>query len=160
MKITSIILSCTLWCFLLTGQTIEPAGLISHANYYQNAEDISLHVSFGELATETLSTDDMHLSQGFLQAFFDLVPTNDLVFPDLTINIGPNPCTTHFTIKKNLDMTLDAYLFDLNGRLVSDLSLQNQQTIMRMENLPAGSYFLAVHYENQAVFETAKIIKL
>ena len=154
---TFLIVLCSVAVF---GQTIEPAGLISHSNYHTSAANISLHASLGEIATESLSTNDQYLSQGFLQVFIDLVPTANLAYPDLAITVGPNPCTSFFTIIKNQDIKLNAYLFDGFGHLIKTSILKKQRTVFDMESFPAGSYFLMIHNGQQSIFKTSKIIKI
>lgn len=146
--------------FTLFGQTIESAGLISYSNYHMSAANVSLHTSLGEIATESLSTVDYHLSQGFLQVFIDLVPAENLAYPELTITVGPNPCISFFTIIKNQDIKLNAYLFDGFGHLLKTGILEKQRTLFDMESFPAGSYFLMINDGQQTIFKTSKIIKI
>lgn len=161
MRSISIILLLILWNVHLSGQSIEPATLISGANYYSlSVEGVSLHSSFGELATETISAENQHLSQGFLQTYFDLVPTAAADDDQLKITIGPNPFTSQFTITKGQEKALEAYLYDAYGRQVHKVVLTDVRTTVNLSNLPAGTYFLTVKRDDQAVVETAKLIKL
>lgn len=161
MRSICIILLLIWWNAFLLGQSIEPTTLISGANYYAlSVQGVSLHSSFGELATETISAEDQHLSQGFLQTYFDLVPTAEVEENSLTVSVGPNPFTSQFTITKDQEKPLEAFLYDLYGRQVQQVVLNDLRTTVDLHALPAGAYFLIVKQDGQAVFETTKLIKL
>lgn len=161
MRSISILLLFLWWSIHLGGQSIEPATLISNANYYAlSVEGVSLHSSFGELATETMSEGNQHLSQGFLQTYFDLVPTAAVEDDQTQITIGPNPFTQQFTITQDQGKTLEAYVYDAYGRQVRKLVLTDLRTTVNLHDLPAGAYFLIVRQDGQAIFETAKLIKV
>jgi hypothetical protein len=161
MRSISIILLLLYWSVHLSGQSIEPVTLISGANYYSlSVQGVSLHSSFGELATETISAGDQHLSQGFLQTYFDLVPTAEAEDDQLKITIGPNPFTNQLTITKDQEDSLEAFLYDPYGRQVQKVVLTHLRTTVDLHDLPAGAYFLVVKQDGQAAFKTTKLIKV
>lgn len=161
MKTTNITFLIFLWGLAASAQTIEPANLISNADFYLlGATGLSLHSSLGELATENLSDENRSISQGFLQVYLDLVPTEELEDADLLVSVGPNPCRAAFTIKMESDLELTASLFDLHGRKVRETILTAPVTPVSVENLPAGTYFLTIHHKHRTVFKTTKLIKL
>lgn len=162
MKIVFIILLSCLCSYSLCGQSIEPANWISSASYYSSfTTDNSLHSSFGEIATESLEESDQMLSQGFLQTYIDIVSTDEERFPDLRLNVGPNPCHDYFTLISNKEIlpNLSAQLFDNYGRKVMSFDIENQQTTVDMKALPAATYFLLILHQNTPVFSATKIIK-
>jgi len=152
------------WIQILTvaniiGQSIEPAGLINNSHYYKNANGISLQSSCGELAIERFSEEGQVLTQGFLQQYTLLVPTDDIANKLLTIKIGPNPCTSNFSIIKSTDEEIEAYLFDTNQRLLKVIKLEALNTIVDVSTLPASTYFLNIFKDESQIFKTIKIIK-
>ena len=141
------------------GQSIEPAGLISNSHYYKNANGISLQSSGGELAIERFSEEGQVLTQGFLQGYTVLVPTNETSNKSLKIKIGPNPCTSNFSITKNKEVRLEAHLFDINHRLLKVIKLEERSTVIDVSALPASAYFLNVFEHQSQIFKTYKIVK-
>jgi len=141
-------------------QSIVPFGLISHANYYASPSGVTLHTSLGEITTAFLSSDETHLSQGFLQVFNDLVPTKNKPEYDFSIGIAPNPFTDFITIEKKLDITLEASVFDMNGHLLIKSAIIDKQTTIDTGSLSAGSYFLRIYEDQYKAFHTIKIIKI
>ena len=159
MRITITTLALLLWGPFIYSQTIESSTLISHANYHKNAQDISLYTSFGEVATELISTDNLNITQGFLQTYLQLVPVDNSPIVELKIKIGPIPCTSYFDIEKNMEIDLMAYLFDTEGRIVNTTILVKKRTTLEVSTLPAGNYFLLIKNGDTPVFKSFKIIK-
>lgn len=159
MRITITTLMFLCWGAFTYGQTIEPSTLISHANYHKNNEGVSLHASFGEVATEFITADNLSISQGFLQTYFQLVPVENNPIVELEIKIGPIPCTTYFDIEKNTEVDLTAFLFNTEGRIINTTTLVNKRTTIEMSTLPAGNYFLLIKNGETPVFKSFKVIK-
>lgn len=159
MKSTIIIFLLSLWSWAVFGQFIEPANLITNANYYSSPSNVTLHSSFGEIATETFLEGDVSLSLGFLQTYIVLVPVSEIEQTELNVTVGPIPCANHFTIDKNSNQTLVASLFDPSGHLIMKSTLVDRQTEIDVNHLPAGSYFLKLQDKNQQIFQTIKLIK-
>lgn len=74
-------------------------------------------------------------------------------------NVWPNPSNGDFKLEVQSSSNENAVLsiFDINGRLVSNVNAGNQQTISFGENLKAGIYMVVVRQGNN--FNTFKVVK-
>lgn len=76
-----------------------------------------------------------------------------------TSNVWPNPSSGDFKLEVQSSSNENAVLsiFDINGRLISNVNAGNQQTISFGENLKAGIYMVVVRQGNN--FNTFKVVK-
>ena len=80
---------------------------------------------------------------------------------NLVMSAYPNPTTDllHLVITGNQWNNLSYQLFDINGRTLSNLKkITAPETILPMQELQRGTYFLAVNSINKTI-KTFKIIK-
>jgi len=79
---------------------------------------------------------------------------------NLSVSAYPNPTTDYLTLEvKEFDMTnLGFQLYDMNGKLLQNEKIFDNQTSIDMRNLVPASYFVKVIQENKEV-KTFKIIK-
>lgn len=161
MKSTTPLLCLFLAAGSLNGQSIEPFGIVSSADYFdQSAQGLHLHSNMGQFASAYLEEEQLGLSQGILQAFVDLVPTEDPYVSGLAIQLGPNPCTDVLTLRQNLQLPLAVEIWDAYGRCLRRLPFESSKLSIPMNGFPAGTYFLRCERADQQVFRTVKIIKL
>jgi hypothetical protein len=75
------------------------------------------------------------------------------------VNVWPNPSSDSFKLEVQASSNENAVLsiFDINGRLISNWSSSNQQTISFGENLKAGIYLVVVRQGNNS--KTFKVVK-
>lgn len=69
--------------------------------------------------------------------------------------VFPNPATKSFTIQTDLQGT-EVQLFDLRGKKIRSLSTWEYQTVVDVEGLPKGLYFL--QFQNGVKVEQTKIL--
>lgn len=158
----TILFFCAVTAVLsIRGQTIEPSAVVNYAHYYAlDQQGLSLHASMGELASEYLAEGQPYLSQGFLQPVIDLVPIQEVAWPELQVQLGPNPCVDYFILTQNLGISLQVELLDLYGRRLKTADFSEAQLHISVIDLPAGNYFLRITEAGRAVFETMKLVKL
>ena len=105
--------------FSLTwGQVQLTPTVISSAGGYDEAGDISLAWTMGELAVSTLSTTDIILTQGFQQPFLlDIGDAIDDPEFNWSVNAYPNPVSEVLNLRFNIDKTMDLQLelYDITG---------------------------------------------
>ena len=71
---------------------------------------------------------------------------DDYIF-DNAINIYPNPFKDMFTLNKNTSIDLSrAMIYDINGRLIKSINLENmgESTLIDLSNASSGMYFMSV----------------
>jgi hypothetical protein len=78
----------------------------------------------------------------------------------LVLTTYPNPTTDNLTLKiENYDsQNLSYYLFDVNGKLLENKKVTENETTISMTNLSSAIYFLKV-IDNQEEIKIFKIIK-
>ena len=154
-KLTLLLFTC---CFvrLHAQQVITSAG--------GNATGIggSASYSVGQIVYKTNSGSLGSISQGVQQPYEISIVS---VFEEengisLLLSSYPNPTTTSLTLKVgnyNFE-NLNYQLFDGNGRTLVESKIYKAETVISMETLPAGSYFLKVS-NGSIEMKTLKIIK-
>jgi len=78
---------------------------------------------------------------------------------ELSVNIWPNPTADNFSLELNSPESPDAVIsvFDLTGRLIHDMVVQDSQTIQFGEELMPGIYI--VNVRNGSNMQNFKIVK-
>ena len=158
MKKIKLTLLLFAYCFvrLQAQQVITSAG--------ENATGIggSASYSVGQIVYKTNSGSLGSISQGVQQPYEISIVS---VFEEengisLLLSSYPNPTTTSLTLKVgnyNFE-NLNYQLFDGNGRTLVESKIYKAETVISMETLPAGSYFLKVS-NGSIEMKTLKIIK-
>lgn len=117
--------------------------------------------SIGQIDYQTNSGSSGIISQGVQQAFeIVTLSTNDIPQIQLVATVYPNPTVQNITLAiKEYDLTDVAYtLFDLQGRIISNGKISQNETQIEMSHLQAAHYFLKVSKANKDL-KTFKIIK-
>jgi hypothetical protein len=122
----------------------------------------SVSYSIGQLVYNTNSGINGSVVQGVQQPFEISVVTGikEVIGITLLCSVYPNPTTNFLTLKvENLKLsTLTFQLLDINGKLLENKTIVNNETSIDMSNFAATSYFLKVIDNNKEV-KTFKIIK-
>ena len=116
----------------------------------------------GQLAFETTKNSNGSISQGVQQPFEISVVLNNNDFPELNVNLiaYPNPTMNNINLNiKDIDKhNLYCQIIDINGKLLLDTKITENETSIQMENYTKSTYFLKVTQDNKPV-KTFKIIK-
>lgn len=117
--------------------------------------------SIGQIDYQTNSGSSGTISQGIQQAFeIVTLSTNDVPQIQLVATVYPNPTVQDITLTiKEYDLTnLEYTLFDLQGRIISNGKITQNETQIEMGHLSSANYFLKVSQANKDL-KTFKIIK-
>lgn len=117
--------------------------------------------SIGQIDYQTNSSSSGTISQGIQQAFeIVTLSTNDVPQIQLVATVYPNPTVQDITLTiKEYDLTnLEYTLFDLQGRIISNGKITQNETQIEMGHLSSANYFLKVSQANKDL-KTFKIIK-
>lgn len=78
-------------------------------------------------------------------AFIPLLSNSELKH-DNPLAVYPNPCTTHFFISgiQSESYPLQLAMYDLNGRLVENKNLPNENASVAVDNVKEGNYIIVV----------------
>jgi hypothetical protein len=118
--------------------------------------------TIGQVAYTNLTGTSGTITEGVQQPFEILVYTslqdaNDFAFE---CSAYPNPATDQVIVKiENYDMEkLHIRLYDANGKLVQNMKVVTNETIILLTSLPSGSYLLKI-LNSQNAIRSFKIIK-
>ena len=153
--------------FCLTwGQVELTPTVISSAGGYDEATNINLAWTLGELAVSTLSTTDMILTQGFQQPFLlDIGDAIDDPEFNWSVNAYPNPVSEVLNLRFNLDKTMDLQLelYDITGKKLTIRKLPSiipgSRETLDFSGFRDGIYILKITSEKQKVRKIYKIQK-
>ena len=117
--------------------------------------------SVGQVAYMYAAGSNGSVSQGVQQPF-EIVTLGVDDFPTITLAmlLYPNPTTSLVNLKiENLDTeNLEYQLYDLQGKLLSNKKITQDETQINMESLASAIYLLKIFDSNKPI-KTFKIIK-
>lgn len=155
MKKTTLLLM--LFCLpkLMAQQTTVTSG--------GNASGTGGTVSYtiGQVADKTQTGTTGTITQGIQQPF-EIVTLSGEEFTNIALAgvVYPNPTISNVTLKiSNFSLeNMDYQLFDIQGRLVREGKISNEETILEMERYAASTYILKVnsHYKELKTFKIVK----
>ena len=121
----------------------------------------TLAYSLGQVVYTTNTDGSSTVSQGVQQAYeiFSL----DLKEPIgmISLSVFPNPTISHLNLQiSNYNHEkLSYFLFDLQGKLLSNGQITTQQTQISTAGLPSATYILYIRNKNKQNLQSFKIIK-
>ena len=135
-------------------QVVSTAGLTS-----QTASG-GISYTIGECVTETFSTSNTTLTQGFQQAKLTITGINGISNLGYTITAFPNPASdfVKLSVSDNKVKDLRYALYDMNGKVISFKQLENAEMLIPFSDVSPASYILKV-FSGQQEVKSFKIIK-
>lgn len=157
-----------LFTFLLAsvvyGQSIT-RDVVSTAGDYFVGESGSLSWTLGEPIIETFSSDDVILTQGFQQAYYQVVAVKDLDTDTYDVRLFPVPARDFINIEitSNTEPTnLFLQLFDVMGNIVYEKTIENSTFLEKvfLTGYQTNMFFLKVTNASNQQVKTFKILKV
>lgn len=148
------LISCTLLLLMsvmLHAQIAERSILSTAGNLFAT-ESISLEFTIGDIAIKTLNSEVLILTQGFLQPNNPATISIKSIHQKLKWNIYPNPATTYINLSFSQILHTNKYkvdIHDLNGRLVLENKLIEQNNNIDISELQPGTYLVKIKNNNQ-----------
>ena len=161
-KIIFIVQSLTMKKLLLIGalalssMTYGQEVISSQGDSYSNATG-SIDFTIGEVVINTVSDGTNDLTQGFHQTNWNFLGVEDHE-PNYKAIIFPNPTEDVLNIRTNMFENVTYTLYDVNGRLVLQDVLSQEQTPIQVSQLAPGAYSLTLNNQTQNL-KTFKLIK-
>jgi len=160
MKYIKLYLSALLIILVLSGLNAQEVIPVAGGN----AEGAGGSVSYtiGQIMYHTYTGSNGSLAEGIQQPYeiSILTGSEEIRGIDLISSVYPNPVSEFLTLRvEELEIPdLKYQLLDVNGRLLENNMIKSRETIINMERLTAGIYFLIVT-DNNKDLKTFKIIK-
>jgi hypothetical protein len=124
--------------------------------------DGSVSFSVGQLGYTSISTNDGALDQG-VQHSFEMLTARvvDMEFIQ-QISISPNPNTGAFSILMPDDSNenISYQLYNNHGKAIRSGTIQSNQTLVDMSELPASTYFLYVLDPTNQLTKLFRVLKI
>lgn len=139
----------------LCAQKITPTVIASAGNY-QKSGSFSLEWTLGEWQTESLSSNNSKLTQGFHQTNLTLVAVNNPFIAG--IDIYPNPVLDQLILNNETGQSIKVHLLGLNGVCIASKQFDAGQSEWEMEHLNSGLYILQI--EQDGIKANYKLEKL
>ena len=137
-------------------QYIYPQVIATAGNSFSNSQNI-VDWTLGETITETLSTSNNILTQGFQQPSYFLSSTPDIV--TFEIEVFPNPASDILFIHTTTDKTLHYSLTDLNGKQLKQQTFTTT-TSLDLNDLARTVYLLHIIDNESRIIKTYRIVKI
>ena len=149
-----------IFLFYITTGTAQYAITTAGKSTNDSAGKISYTV--GQTAFETTKNSNGSIAAGVQQPFEITTVLSNPDFSELNINLMayPNPTVNTITlnIKDGNKHNLYCQIIDINGKLLLDTKITENETSIQMDNYTKSTYFLKVTQDNKLV-KTFKIIK-
>jgi hypothetical protein len=120
----------------------------------------SVSYSIGQVAFVSASNSSGSVHQGVQYAFeISILDVEDKSL-NLSLNVFPNPTQSKLNLRVgNLqEGKLSYQLLGLDGKVLSKETLETEETLIDMQQLPSAAYFVEVQLDSKKV-QTFKIIK-
>lgn len=141
-----LVLALVCFGYCLQAQKITPS-VIASAGAVMKSNNVSLEWTMGEVITETRSSGNLIVTQGFHQANLG-VPSSTQQFTFQGLQVYPNPVRDLLNIINESGETLQMQLFGSNGQLLMSAHLQQGVQEIKTQTLSNGQYHLMIRNEN------------
>ena len=146
MKNISLIMLCCLAFSTANAQHLSPSVIGSAGGSFSTANAI-IDMTVGEVVIETFNNNTI-LSQGFHQGIIKV----ETVVTEITetVKVYPNPTTSILTIELESTGNAELILVDVNGKIVlQDRMVNQQQKELDLNQISQGNYFLQLIKDNK-----------
>jgi allantoicase len=143
-------------------QTLKPEVIAPAGDYFTNM-NYSMSWTIGECITETYSSKNNTLTQGFQQSSYTITAVNQLSMDGNSVKAFPNPTTDFITVSvETTNSSLkdcSIALFDIQGKLCMNKKLNDKSIQLDLSRFTSGTYFLKVSDQGKNMLQNFKILK-
>lgn len=143
-------------------QSVNSQEVIGTTGDHFEGDNGSLSWTLGEPVSETYSSGENILTQGFHQGHFILVYTGEKEEPETEVTVYPNPFADVLNIRfKQGDPTENTgyQIFDLTGKAVVSGRLNNPENQISLGRLANAQYILVIIDSSTNFKETYSVLK-
>jgi hypothetical protein len=140
--------------------SVKAQTVIASAGNFVSGTSVSLSWTMGEALTETFSSANSVLTQGFHQPDFTVSEVSEFVGKNPEIRVYPNPVVEYLNI--DFGTTGEEYiisLYDMNGNVILNKPVMSGQTTISVGQLACSSYLLYVKDAKGEILKTWKIAR-
>ena len=143
-------------------QSLSPEVISSSGDFHESSAG-SLSWTIGEPISETYTSTDYQLTQGFHQTKFTIVGLEEHPKSLFDVNVFPNPAIEYFEIDLNqVDLTgeFQYEFYDQNGRVHHSGLITNTKTKIELNGLANSIYFLKVWSDTENYHKIYQVLKI
>jgi|JI10StandDraft_1071094.scaffolds.fasta_scaffold04247_9 hypothetical protein len=133
----------------IAAQKITPEVIGSAGDVFKSG-GFTLEWTLGEIATESLTSTNFKLTQGFHQGRIVISSVSNPVLEGF--NVYPNPVQASLSLENFTNGMVDYILTDIQGLKVVQNKITEGVHLLNTENIPAGIYILKVQNQNQSQY--------
>jgi hypothetical protein len=160
-KLLLVVVAC-LFAVTAFSQSIS-SSVVATAGGYSTAGGLSLSWTLGELATETLTSTNLILTQGFQQGYYEITSIDDPLSKLIDLKVFPNPAVDYINILiEDVDVkNVKIELYNLEGKLIYNEQWENSGSAhqLQLNNFSSSQYILRIIDEQNGKVNSFKIIK-
>jgi len=159
MKKLFLLLSTFFYAGFLSAQTISSSVMSASGTSFES-ENFTLHFAIGEPLNTLIEEGDITISQGVLQIILnDITPVEETTLQNI-VEVYPNPTADIISINVGeINKIYNCQLYDINGTLLHQETLSNQQSTFNIQHLPKATYLLKI-LDNNKIIQNMKLVKL
>lgn len=122
--------------------------------------NLSVNYTIGECVTETFSSGNTKLTQGFQQPSYKIATISKMIESGFVVQTYPNPVSNNLvlSVSEVKDKKITYKVFGTNGTLISAGKVTTSKSEIDFGSLPVSTYILRV-FENNKEIESFKIVK-
>lgn len=135
--------------------------VIGAAGDHFTSPTFSLSWTLGEPVSETISNDDVMLTQGFHQGEFKLTAVKEPLAGQFDITVFPNPTPDVLNIRFNsgMDEIITVQLYSMSGEKILFEKTQDKNIQLNLAALSSASYLLSLRKLDGSLITTYVINK-
>jgi len=131
----------------------------TNGKFYSN-KVMSMEYTVGEPFTNTLTTSNLGVTQGFHQPNLKLISHVGVQeVSNFSLNVYPNPFLNQFTIALPTNETVYISIYDVMGKLIHEQTLGDIENVIDLGFLASGNYRISYKTEHQIQTGNISIIK-
>ena len=138
---------------LINAQSIDLEAVATGGDQFKS-NLLTLDWTLGEIAVETMSRDEVKLTQGFQQGSSEISTSLLYVDPSISLKIYPNPAHKRIFIESTADLQKRILIYNLHGQLMNSQPLGGLKTSIDISTYPNGLYLLAVEADRKIIHLT------
>ncbi|MFN8283260.1 MAG: T9SS type A sorting domain-containing protein [Chitinophagales bacterium] len=143
----------------LYAQQVMPEVICAGSGSLKNSS-VNMDYVIGETVIATMKSSNNQLSSGFEQSTYTITAVKDNI-TEIQVSLFPNPIKNNLILQsKDVHLKNGKYqLTDMNGKLIMEGNVANENTIIDCSSFATATYYLMLMNEKNQLLHSYKIVK-
>tara|TARA_B100000780_G_C21056771_1_gene424583 strand:- start:392 stop:883 length:492 start_codon:yes stop_codon:yes gene_type:complete len=162
MKISLSIVFALFLCTVGYGQNVDQSVIGSTGDEFTGSSG-SIEFTLGEPVSETYSTSEYQLTQGFHQGYYLFVGIEETTEFDFTTRVYPNPAVDQTTLELVGIQDFNNFeyqMYDLTGKLLRSGRFESNSIQVNLTGLSNSLYIFKIQNKNLGYAQTYQLQKI